>query len=349
MPASSFEYVLPVIRGIQAGREYYVSMCPVRLLPKLFPISEEEVPAPLRSQRSLNKNRAQEMSRYILDNLENYTVSAITASIDAEIEFEPMGSEKEARKLGRLRVPMDARFIINDGHHRRVAYELALKENPDLGYETVAVVFFLDLGLQRSQQIFHDLNALAMRPEPALNLLYNHRESAATLMREVIKAVPVFRSLTEMERSTISRRSGKLFMLSHLYQATLALLANRQGVELGQQIKIATEFWQIVSDRIQDWQWVLQRRLCAWEVRRDYVHTHPMVLAGIASVGASILAQEGQFYREQWAGLAEIDWSYSNPDWEGILNAGKGSIAKVNVQQISSYITKFLSVPVSLK
>ncbi|TAG01836.1 MAG: DNA sulfur modification protein DndB, partial [Oscillatoriales cyanobacterium] len=37
MSTPSFEYILPAIRGIQAGREYYVSMCPVRFLPKLFP------------------------------------------------------------------------------------------------------------------------------------------------------------------------------------------------------------------------------------------------------------------------------------------------------------------------
>jgi len=37
-----FEYVLPVI-GIQSGREYYVSMCPVRLIRKLFPLDDEEI------------------------------------------------------------------------------------------------------------------------------------------------------------------------------------------------------------------------------------------------------------------------------------------------------------------
>ena len=31
---SNFSYVFPAIRGVQAGREYYVSMCPLRLLPK---------------------------------------------------------------------------------------------------------------------------------------------------------------------------------------------------------------------------------------------------------------------------------------------------------------------------
>jgi len=57
---------------------------------------------------------------------------------------------------------MDARFMINDGQHRRAAFELALKEN-ELGYKTIAVVFFLDVGLKRSQQMFTDLNRYAAR------------------------------------------------------------------------------------------------------------------------------------------------------------------------------------------
>ncbi|MFK0926770.1 DNA sulfur modification protein DndB [Pseudomonas aeruginosa] len=33
---SPFSYIFPAIRGVQAGREFYVSMCPLRVLAKLF-------------------------------------------------------------------------------------------------------------------------------------------------------------------------------------------------------------------------------------------------------------------------------------------------------------------------
>ena len=54
--SDAFHYVFPAIRGIQAGREYYVSMCPLRLIPKLFLFDEELTPE-LRAQRTLNKAR----------------------------------------------------------------------------------------------------------------------------------------------------------------------------------------------------------------------------------------------------------------------------------------------------
>ncbi|MGC6542571.1 DNA sulfur modification protein DndB, partial [Escherichia coli] len=44
-----FEYVFPAIRGIQAGREYYVTMCPLRLIPKIFVFDEEELPPEMRA------------------------------------------------------------------------------------------------------------------------------------------------------------------------------------------------------------------------------------------------------------------------------------------------------------
>ena len=52
---ATFEYHFPAIRGVQAGREYYVSMCPLRVIPKIFLFNEEEVVPELRAQRVLNK------------------------------------------------------------------------------------------------------------------------------------------------------------------------------------------------------------------------------------------------------------------------------------------------------
>src|SRR5689334_1259724 len=150
---AAFEYVFPAIRGVQAQREYYVSMCPLRLIPKLFVFDDEELLPELRAQRTLNRSRVPEIARYIINNPSNYTFSAITASIDANVRFEPIGAGAEGKRVGLLKVPMSARFIINDGQHRRAAIETALREKPDFGDESIAVVFFLDIGLERCQQM----------------------------------------------------------------------------------------------------------------------------------------------------------------------------------------------------
>ena len=58
---------------------------------------------------------------------------------------------------------MGAKILINDGQHRKAAILAAIKENPEIENETISVVFYQDLGLARSQQMFTDLNKHAVK------------------------------------------------------------------------------------------------------------------------------------------------------------------------------------------
>jgi len=68
---------------------------PLRLLPKLFLFNEDEMVPELRAQRQLNKARLPEMARYVLENPDDYVFSAITASVDADVIFEPFGDDPD--------------------------------------------------------------------------------------------------------------------------------------------------------------------------------------------------------------------------------------------------------------
>ena len=39
-----FVYRFPAVKGVQATREYYIAMVPLKMIPKLFPEDEEYVP-----------------------------------------------------------------------------------------------------------------------------------------------------------------------------------------------------------------------------------------------------------------------------------------------------------------
>ena len=90
MSSPVFGYQFPSLRGIQAGRSYYISQCPLRLLPRLFSKDDSDLPVEARAQRTLNQERIPEITRYILDNREEYVFSAITASIDGAVRFEAL-------------------------------------------------------------------------------------------------------------------------------------------------------------------------------------------------------------------------------------------------------------------
>lgn len=345
----SFEYAFPSIRGVQGGREYYVSMCPLRLIPKIFIFNEVEIPAELRAQRQLNKSRLPELARYIIDNPEDYVFSAITASIDADVRFEPYGNEGKLDQVGVLHIPMQAPFIINDGQHRRAAIEMALEERPELADETIAVVFFLDRGLKRCQQMFADLNRYAIRPSRSIGVLYDHRDDYAELSRLLISYCPLFKNLTELERSTLSARSRKLFTLSALYTATVALLQDTTLSSGDERAERTVEFWNEISKQFPEWQEVLEGKLNAGEVRQDFIHAHGVAIHAIGRAGNALFQKGDKKWKARLKQLRQIDWRRSNTSlWEGRAMVG-GRISK-SQQQVSlttNAIKTALGVPLS--
>ena len=326
--SSGFEYVFPAIRGIQAQKEYFVSMCPMRLLPKIFLFDEEELVPELRAQRQLNKARLPELSRYITDNPDSYVFSAITVSVDAEVQFKRIEGDGNASRIGMLHIPMSARFIINDGQHRRAAIERALSQRPELGDESIAVVFFLDIGLERCQQMFADLNRYAIRPSKSLGVLYDYRDETAQLAKSLIAKSPVFRDLVEVEKTSLATRSRRLFTLSAIYHATGELVNNLNGFEPQEMAILALRFWETVATHIKEWRLVSRGKLTAGEVRADFIHTHGVVLQALARTGRALI----QRYPKQWdkklAQIENIDWRRSNSAlWEGRALLG-GQVSK---------------------
>lgn len=327
-------YSFPVLRGIQAGREYYLAMCPLKLVPKIFLYDEEgQVPPELRAQRTLNSARIPDIVAYIVENPRDYVFSAITASIDAKAEFEPLEEHSDDHNIGWLRVPMDARIIINDGQHRQSAIKKALKECPELGAETIPVVFFIDAGLRRSQQMFADLNKHAVRPSKSLGILYEHRDPLAVLARRLMMEVPVFKDLTEKEKTSISNRSPKLFTLSSIFQATQALLAeyvdeiNDEKTQL-----LAIEYWTRLSEIIPEWYLASRKEVSCAALREQYVHAHGVALEALGKLGAVLIAAHSSDWPKRLESLRDLDWSRSNTDlWEGRAML-QGRISKANRQ-----------------
>lgn len=344
---ANFSYVFPAIRGVQAGREFYVSMCPLRLLPKLFHFDDEELLPELRAQRTLNKGRVPEIARYIVENKTSYTFSAITASIDGEIKFEPVSEESVATfRMGTLTVSMDARFIVNDGQHRRAAIEAALATSPDLGDETIAVVFFVDRGLHRCQQMFADLNRHAVKPSASLGILYDHRNAAAKVAKHLSLTSPVFKNLIETERSTLSARSRKLFTLSALHFATLELLPEKDLEDFPKASQRCQEFWEYAGAQLPEWIYVREAKMTAGEVRRDFIHCHAIVLQALGRAGRALYAAYPQDVRKRLQRLRQIDWSRTNAQvWEGRAMLG-GAMSKSgqNITLTANEIKRVLGI-----
>ena len=101
-------YRFPAVKGIQARKEYYISMISLKMLPQLFQETDDLVAPEQRAQRKLNETRIPTISRYILDNRDSYVFSALAASIDGKYEFKP---DKNNSNIGILVISKGTRFL----------------------------------------------------------------------------------------------------------------------------------------------------------------------------------------------------------------------------------------------
>ena len=338
-------YSFAAIRGVQAGRAYYVAMVPLKTVGRLFRFNEDELPPQLRAQRELNKGRIPAIARYLTDNAREYVLSALSATVDGALRFDAVPGE---RSVGTLTVDMTAMIVINDGQHRRAGIVEALRERPTLGDETIAVTLFPDEGLERSQQMFVDLNQHGVKPARSLRLYYDGRDEGAQLTRAVAAAIPLFRDLTDFTRTNLPAGSRKLFTFSSLHTATAALVADAALAATAEDPSAAVNFWQDVIGNMSDWIAAGRREVSTADLRRETIHAHGVALEAIAIAGARAINERPDKWRSSLEGLRDIDWSRDNAQlWEGrALVNGRVNRSRTSVLLTAELISRTLSAQI---
>jgi DNA sulfur modification protein DndB len=246
---------------------------------------------------------------------------------------------------------MGCQILINDGQHRRAAIEEAIKDNPELGHDNISVLFFIDQGLGRSQQMFADLNKHAVRPSDSISTLYDQRDTLSDLARYVQKHVHVFSRLTEMEKSSISNRSTKLFTLSSIKNATKALLRKSSKDQVSKAEKdLSVAFWNEVAANMSDWQLALHKKVTTSELREQYVHAHGVMLQAMGNLGADLVTQKESVWKRKLKKLQSIDWLRTSRIWEHrSMENGRISKARIKVVLTGNYIKQQIGVPLSVE
>lgn len=309
-----------VIRGVQGGREFYTGMCTFATLYNHFKFNEDpQIPPALRAQRKLRRSRIPAITDYILSNPDSYVFSAITVSVGGNLMFHSVPGLGDASNMGMLRIPIDAPILINDGQHRYAAIRQAYEQQPQLRGERIPVVFFEDVGLERSQQMFADLNKHAIKPTKSLGLLYDHRDSFSRFIVNLVNDVEIFTGRTEMEGTNISHRSKKFFTLNGVSEATRFLLKINTKSIAAEKQRTAADFWREVSHSIPEWNLLLQNKVSPHELRKGYVHAHTNVLAAIGMAGHILLTHYPNDWPRMIRRIHKIDWSRGSPQWNGKL------------------------------
>ena len=326
------KYQFPAVRGNQAGKEYYICMVPLGLLSRIFLTGDSDVAPEYRAQRRLNEARIPEIRDYILNNRDSYVFSALAASVDGKMKFNCSNTNDN---VGTLEIDMDSKFLINDGQHRKAAIESAIEEDESLKDETISVVIYKDQGLQRSQQMFTDLNKHAVTTSKSLNTLYESKEPDALITKNVVSSIDFLRKYTDKERDNLSKFSSNIFTLNTFrtaHQRILRLVGDYSKCE-----RIIKEFWENVVANMREWNEMDKGELSKKSLREDYIITQGLIILSFGRL-CEFFAENPQIdMKKSLKGLREIDWLRNNE--ESWMNRAIKPNGKINRNEQGIYLT----------
>ncbi len=334
-------YRINAIKGVQAGLPYYTCMISVWQLMALLEMTNAKLPAEKRAQRQLNKARIPEIKKYILENPDSYVFSAITLCADGELSFEEF-DHCSSPKCGVLTIPDNCRVAIIDGQHRISALRSAMAEEKKLGYEHMPVVLFKDFGLERSQQMFSDLNRHVIRPTKSLNVMYDKRDPMAKIVCKLMRECPAFKNTVELERASVPSKSENLFTVSAIYNATVEVLHGMPLAGETDAYETAKAFWSKLYEVIPEWSCVQNRTETAADIRSQTVCTQAVTLIALGRMGCYCYSKRHDF--EDLAALTNVNWLRDNPQWQGMLvNDNKVSGTRASTQALTKYLISLIS------
>lgn len=341
------KYQFPAVKGCQAGKDYYICMVPLGLLNKIFLAEDTDVPPEYRAQRSLNEARIPEIRDYILDNRDSYVFSALAASVDGDMAF-IVSDTNDA--IGILEIDVNASILINDGQHRKAAISAALLDDESLKSETISIVIYKDQGLQRSQQMFADLNKHAVTSSKSLNTLYESKDPSALITKKVINSIDFFRKYTDKEKDNLSKFSSNLFTLNTFYTANKRVV--RQIGDNEKSEELIRQFWDNVALNICEWNEMDAGELSKKSLRENYIITQGLIILAFGRL-CEFYGQNPQIdMKETLKGLREIDWLRNNESsW---MNRAIKPNGKINRNEQGVFLTyvqikRLLELPISKK
>lgn len=340
-----FTYRFPAVAGVQAGTEYYICMVPLGLLNKIFSSDLNDVAPEYRAQRRLNEARIPEIRDYILGNRDSYVFSALAASVDGDMRF----VSDTNSNIGVLEIGLDANFLINDGQHRKAAIQAALNEDESLSEETIAIVLFKDRGLQRSQQMFTDLNKHAVITSKSLNTLYESKDEIAIISKRAVNEIPFFRKYTDKEKDNLGKFSSNIFTLINIYSANKRILSNAGNITVDH-YEFIYSFWSTVAKHIREWNEMDRGELSKKDLRENYIVTQGVTLLALGRLGRYFLENPTIDMNEYLSKLSQIDWRRNNTEnWLGRAIKHDGKINRNERGILLTYIQikRLLGLPIS--
>ena len=348
LPSISPTRTIAAMRGVQAGREFYMAMCHMSFIAKHLPYPQNNVPADKVIQRHINKARIPKIAEYLVKYYDDYVLPPIIASIDGEIEWEPFSAESENMQVGILKIPDSADLIINDGQHRCAAIQHALQKRPELKYETLGVIFYIDRGVKRARQMFSDLNGHPVRTNQNINATFDSRQYLPQLTKRVIESSALLRNRVELFASGCAIGSPRIFTISALTKSNRVLLDGIISQDIETDAAICSRYWTVLEENLPEIEKLVPETITAREIKENYFYPYSIALQTLAAVANQLIKESPNTWEEQLAGIQKINWRRDNNEWEGrAMSGGRLTTGGNHPAFTKNFIKKKLGLPLS--
>ena len=201
--------LLPALRAAMGDWTYYIaSMTLEELAHRVATATTLHQPESLDEeiQRSLSP-RAGDIAEYLLSQPQRLFGTLVVGVYGGEPEWLEVEIKEGARpwdekdqrlegSIGLLRLSGAEQLFALDGQHRLLGTKQALKEDPSLGDEEVAVIFVGHAndraGLQRTRRLFSTLNRYAKPVSRREIIALDEDDAVAIVTRRLVKSHPLF-------------------------------------------------------------------------------------------------------------------------------------------------------------
>lgn len=206
--------LLPCVRGTIGDWVTYVCMMRLKDIAELIDFAREIHTSEGLSdmiQRNLKDKRASEIGNYLLTDDEAFFNSLVVGVYEGDPKWHQFDSITEKGNInpdefdypdyaddsiGFLSLSRKECIFALDGQHRLAGIKYAIKENPDLGYKQIPVIFLPhynnEVGLKRTRRLFTSLNKKAKPVEKEAIIALDEDDLGAVITRYLVEETVFF-------------------------------------------------------------------------------------------------------------------------------------------------------------
>jgi len=356
---------IPAIRGYMGSLIYYTATFTfTQIAERVRHVNEElHTSSSLRDQiqRSLTTNYVS-IKNYILTQKEHFFNALVLAIYDGdptwnELELDFKG--KDYYSMGFLRLNGEEKIFPVDGQHRVEGIKEAIKVNPELGDETITVIFIGHHndkeGKEKTRRIFSTLNRYAKPVKPGDIIALDEDDTVAITTRNLLESYPLFMNdnvkAEKKGSKALSDYDTKSFTsLLTLYDTNRIIYTyyksenNKQGklyssTRISEMLKFRPEqkelddfesylrnFWDLFCDVFPGMRDYLsasdnQKAACKYRNKNDggLLYFRPIALPKLVKAICETCYRTHSDLRICMQGFAKIDMVISNNIWANIL------------------------------